>query len=45
MHIKIICDDAGIPCDFKIIDVNSAYENITGLQRSEIIGRKITTIN
>ncbi len=41
---KIICDDAGIPRDFKIIDVNSAYEKITGLRRSEIIGKKITDV-
>ncbi len=41
---EIICDDAGRPCDFKIIDVNSAYEKITGLQRSEIIGRQITEV-
>lgn len=41
---KIICDDAGKPCDFKIIDVNSAYENITGFQRSKIIGRQITDV-
>ena len=41
---EIICDNAGVPCDFKIIDVNSAYENITGLQRSKIIGKQITEV-
>ncbi|HZK60704.1 MAG TPA: PAS domain-containing protein, partial [Anaerovoracaceae bacterium] len=41
---EIICDNTGVPCDFKIIDVNSAYENITGLQRSKVIGRQITEV-
>jgi len=41
---EIICDEAGIPCDFKIIDVNPAYENITGFQRSKIIGKQITEV-
>lgn len=41
---KIICDDAGLPCDFEIIDTNSVYENIIGIQHSEIIGRKITDV-
>ena len=41
---EIICDNAGVPCDFKIIDVNSAYENITGFQRSKVIGKQITEV-
>lgn len=38
---KIICD-GGIPCDYEFIYVNDAFEKLTGLMRSNIIGKKIT---
>ena len=41
---KIICDEAGIPCDYEFIEVNSAFEALTGLKGSDIIGRKITEV-
>ena len=40
---KIICDD-GIASDFVIIEVNTAFERLTGLIGSKIVGRKITEI-
>lgn len=41
---KIICDKHNIACDYEFIEVNSAFENITGLQRSHIIGRRVTEV-
>ena len=41
---KIICDEDGIPCDYEFIEVNSAFEALTGLKGSDIIGRKITEV-
>jgi diguanylate cyclase (GGDEF)-like protein/PAS domain S-box-containing protein len=41
---KIICDENGIPCDYEFIEVNSAFEALTGLKGSDIIGRKITEV-
>jgi len=40
---KIICD-GGIPCDYEVLDVNSTFEKLTGLLRSNIIGKKITSV-
>jgi len=40
---KIICDK-GIPCDYEVLDVNATFEKLTGLLRSNIIGKKITSV-
>jgi diguanylate cyclase (GGDEF)-like protein/PAS domain S-box-containing protein len=40
---KIICD-GGIPCDYEILDVNKAFEKLTGLLRLNIIGKRITSV-
>jgi len=39
---EIIVDDYGKPCDYRFLDVNPAFEIITGLKSSELIGRTIT---
>jgi len=41
---KIICDEDGTPVDYEFIEVNSAFERFTGLNRNDIIGRKICEI-
>lgn len=41
---QIICDENGIPCDYKFIEVNAAFEKITGLRRLDIVGRSVTEI-
>ena len=41
---KIITDNSGTPIDYEFIDVNIAFENLTGLKRAEIIGKKATEI-
>ena len=41
---KIICNKEGIPYDYKFIEVNSAFENLTGLLAEDIIGKSATEI-
>ena len=41
---KIICDNDGIPCDYEFIEVNDAFEKLTGLKGSDVVGRRITKI-
>jgi PAS domain S-box-containing protein len=36
---EIICNDNGIPIDYRFLDVNSAFEKLTGLRREDVIGR------
>ncbi|MFA5222309.1 MAG: PAS domain S-box protein, partial [Methanoregula sp.] len=38
-HHEIICDAAGIPVDYRFIDVNPAFERLTGLKREDILGK------
>lgn len=41
---KMICNKEGIPYDYVFIEVNSAFENLTGLLAADIIGKKATEI-
>jgi PAS domain S-box-containing protein len=41
---QIILDDDGKPVDYRILEVNPAYERITGLDGSAIIGKTILEI-
>lgn len=41
---EIICDDSGNPIDYRFIDVNPAFENLTGLQASKIIGKTVLEV-
>ena len=43
-HNRIILDDGGNPLDYEILDVNLSFEEMTGLSREEITGRKGTEI-
>ncbi|RQW81594.1 MAG: PAS domain S-box protein [Methanothrix sp.] len=36
---EIICDESGEPVDFRFLDVNPAFERLTGLKRTDLIGR------
>ncbi|WHH60088.1 ATP-binding protein [Petroclostridium sp. X23] len=40
----IITDEKGIPCNFRIIGANPAFEKITGLKVSKIVGKTILDI-
>jgi PAS domain S-box-containing protein len=39
---EIITDDQSQPVDFCILEINPAAEHLTGLQRSEVIGRRVS---
>ena len=36
---EIICDQQGHPIDYRFLDVNPAFERLTGLKAEEVIGR------
>ncbi|MBD3315377.1 MAG: PAS domain S-box protein, partial [Chitinivibrionales bacterium] len=36
---ELIIDDAGKPVDYRFIDINPAFEQLTGLKADEVVGR------
>ncbi len=43
-HHKMIYDALGVPIDYEYVDVNAAFEKMTSLNASEIIGKRVTEI-
>jgi len=43
-HHRIICDDAGAPVDYRFLAVNPAFEMMTGLRATDIIGRTVLEV-
>lgn len=43
-YLKLIRDKEGHPVDYEILEVNQAFEELTGLSRSEVVGKKGTEI-
>lgn len=41
---KIILDANGTPTDYVFLEVNAAFEKMTGLQRKNVIGKNVTSI-
>ena len=41
---EIICDDQGNPVDYRFLAVNPAFERMTGLKASDIIGRTVLEV-
>ncbi len=41
---EIITDEAGRPCDYRFLDVNPAFEYLTGLRRTGVVGRLVTEV-
>ena len=41
---EMIHDQTGNAVDYKILDVNSAYENITGMAKKDVVGKKATEV-
>ncbi|MFZ2197809.1 MAG: PAS domain S-box protein, partial [Thermodesulfovibrionales bacterium] len=41
---KIITDAEGRPVDYTFIEVNPAFEKITGLKEKEVVGRRVTEV-
>ncbi|MFA9391089.1 MAG: ATP-binding protein [Prolixibacteraceae bacterium] len=38
---EIICDEHGAPIDYRFLEVNPAFEKITGLKANELIGESV----
>ena len=36
---EILCDADGRPCDYRFLDVNPAFEQLTGLRAADILGK------
>lgn len=41
---QVLCDAAHRPLDLLYVDVNDAFETLTGLKRTEVIGRRFTEL-
>ena len=41
-YCKIILDNKGKPIDFVYLEVNDAFEKLTGLKKEAVIGKKVT---
>ena len=41
---EIICDETGKPVDYCFLDVNPAFEKITGLRKDDIQGRRVSEV-
>ena len=41
---EIICDEKGKPCDYRFIDVNPAFEQLTGLKREDVVGKTVLQV-
>lgn len=39
---RIVLDSSGQPCDYIFLEVNTAFERLTGLQGKEITGKRVT---
>jgi len=41
---EVILDDKGVPVDYRFLDVNPAFERLTGLHKKEIQGRRVLEV-
>ncbi|MDP3879495.1 MAG: PAS domain S-box protein [Dehalococcoidales bacterium] len=41
---RIVLDSSGNPCDYVFLEVNDAFEKLTGLKAKTIIGRRVTEV-
>ena len=41
---EIICDDQGKPVDYRFLDVNPAFERMTGLRAGDILGKTVLQV-
>jgi PAS domain S-box-containing protein len=41
---EIITEADGKPCDYRFMDVNPAFEKLTGLKRDDLLGRRILEV-
>jgi len=41
---EIVTDEKGEPCDTRFLDVNPAFERLTGLRREDVVGRRFSQV-
>jgi PAS domain S-box-containing protein len=41
---EIICDAEGVPCNYHFLEVNPAFESMTGLKAKDIIGKTVLEV-
>ncbi|HEY3345572.1 MAG TPA: PAS domain S-box protein, partial [Anaerolineaceae bacterium] len=41
---EIICDETGTPVDYRFLDLNPAFEQLTGLKRENVAGRLLSEV-
>ncbi len=41
---EMLFDSAGTPCDYRFLEVNPAFERITGMKAADIIGRTVREV-
>jgi PAS domain S-box-containing protein len=41
---EMICDDQGRPLDYRFLDINPAFEKLTGLKAADILGKTILQV-
>ena len=41
-YCRMIFDETGNPVDFEYLEINEAFERLTGLKREAVIGKKVT---
>ena len=41
---EIITDNRGRPVDYRFLDINPAFERLTGLKRGEVVGRRVLEV-
>ena len=41
---EIICDEDGNPSDYRFLEVNAAFEQMTGLCREQILGKRVKEV-
>ena len=41
---EIVTDEQGRPCDYRFLEMNKAFERLTGLKRTELVGRRILEV-
>jgi PAS domain-containing protein len=37
---ELLYDESGEPCDYRFLDVNPAFERLTGLKRQDVVGKR-----
>ena len=41
---EIICDESGRPVDYRHLEINPVFEDVTGLRRDDVVGRTVLEV-